>query len=88
MAGQPGENSQADAAQAGNLAQVWATIADKLRAIPAYVDLFAAAFPGDIQAPQDISYVHAANAIAAFEAHTWRFDNTPSINYSEASGKP
>jgi len=77
MAGQPGENAQADAAQAGDLAGVWVIIADKLRAIPTYVDLFVAAFPGDIQIAQDITYVHATNAIATFEAEAWRFDNSP-----------
>ena len=48
MAGQAGENDQADAAAAGNLAGpggVWVQLADKLRTIPEYVDLFMAAYP-------------------------------------------
>lgn len=80
MAGQAGENDQADAAAAGNLAGpggVWELIAEKLQMFPGYVDLFIAAYPGEIATAADITYVHAANAIAAFEAKSWRFDNSP-----------
>ena len=35
-----------------------------------------AAYP-EIQSVADITYVHAANAIAAFEATAWRFDDSP-----------
>jgi cytochrome c peroxidase len=31
--------------------------------------------------PDDITYVHAANAIAAFETVAWRFDNSPFDRY-------
>jgi cytochrome c peroxidase len=80
MAGQPGENSQADATHAGNLAGpggVWDLIAGRLQDIPEYVELFMAAYPQSISQPANISYVHAANAIAAFEADAWRADNSP-----------
>ena len=83
MAGQPLENDQADAAAEGNLAGpggVWEQLADKLRTIPGYVDMFMAAYP-DIQSSSDITYVHAANAIAAFEASAWRFDDSPYDRY-------
>jgi cytochrome c peroxidase len=83
MAGQPLENDQADAAAEGNLAGpggVWEQLADKLRAIPEYVDMFMAVYPG-IQSGADITYVHAANAIAAFEATAWRFDDSPFDRY-------
>ncbi len=76
MAGQPGENPVADAAAAGDLPTIWALLADRLRELPGYVDLFQAAYP-DINDPADITYVHAANAIAAFEASAWRADNSP-----------
>lgn len=79
MAGQPGENPIADAGAAGNLAGVggvWARLADRLRAIPGYVDMFVAAF-SEIGGPGDITFVHAANAIAVYEANTWRADNSP-----------
>jgi len=74
MAGQPGENSIADAAAFGHLAGsggVWEQLAHRLQAIEEYVDLFKAAF-SDIRKASDITYVHAANAIAAFEAAAWR----------------
>jgi cytochrome c peroxidase len=80
MAGQPGENSIADAAGAGNLAGpggVWEQLAQRLQAIPVYVDMFKAAFPGDVISASDITYGHAANAISAFEGETWRADNSP-----------
>ncbi len=78
MAGQSGENAQADASAVGNLAGpggVWQQLAAKLQAIPEYVELFMDAY-GDIQQASDITYVHAANAIAAFEAVAWRADNS------------
>ncbi len=74
MAGQPGENTVADASDVDNLAGengVWEQLALRLQGIPEYVDLFSEAYP-DINAASDISYVHAANAIAAFEASAWR----------------
>jgi len=80
MAGQPLENEQAYAATAGILAGpggVWDLIAEKLQTIPAYVEMFKAAFPSEISDAEDITFVHAANAIAAFESHVWRFDNSP-----------
>lgn len=81
MAGQAGENSIADAAAAGNLAGaggVWAQLADRLKGIPEYVAMFNAAY-GINQS--DITYAHAANAIAAFEATAWRADNSPFDRY-------
>ncbi|MCK4833734.1 MAG: cytochrome-c peroxidase, partial [Gammaproteobacteria bacterium] len=80
MAGQAGENSIADAADAGNLAGpggVWEQLAQRLQAIPEYVDMFIAAFPGEVFSAGDITYAHAANAISAFEGETWRADNSP-----------
>jgi cytochrome c peroxidase len=79
MAGQAGENSIADAAAIGNLAGpggVWEQLAGRLQAIPEYVDMFKAAF-SDVDDASDITYAHAANAIAAFEAFSWRADNSP-----------
>jgi len=80
MAGQAGENEQAEAAAGNQLSGpggVWDLIAEKLQVLPAYVDMFISAFPGEIQVAGDINFVHAANAIAAFEAQAWRFDNSP-----------
>jgi cytochrome c peroxidase len=76
MAGQPGENPIADAAAIGDLPGVWEQLAERLRGIDGYVSQFVAVFD-DIESATDISYVHAANAIAAFEAFSWRADNSP-----------
>jgi cytochrome c peroxidase len=84
MAGQAGENTIADAAAVGNLAGpggVWEQLAQRLQAIPEYVDMFKAAFPGDVIDASDITYAHAANAISAFEGEAWRADNSPFDQY-------
>jgi len=78
MAGQQGENRIADARALNNVSGpggVWELLADRLRAIPQYVVLFRRAYPGT--AKRDITFVRAANAIAAFEAHAFRADNSP-----------
>lgn len=79
MAGQAGENPQADAASTGNLAGidgVWAVVISKLKAIPEYVDMFVAAYD-DVDGVDDITITHYGNAVAAFEGEAWRFDNSP-----------
>ncbi len=79
MAGQAGENPIADAAAAGSLAGtdgVWAQLAERLQGIDGYVEQFIAAFD-DVTSADDIRFTHAANAIAAFEANSWRADNSP-----------
>jgi cytochrome c peroxidase len=78
MAGQAGENAIADAAAANDLPLVWDLLAVRLRSIPAYVAQFEAVYG----IPQgQITYAHAANAIAAFEAFNWRADNSPFDRY-------
>lgn len=79
MAGQPGENTIADAAAQGNLAGpdgVWAQLTDRLKANSEYVELFTAAF-SHINSAADITFVDAANAIGAFEGSAWRCTDTP-----------
>ena len=83
MAGQDGENVIGTSAAAGILSGpggVWDLLAQRLRDIPEYVTLFEAAFD-DIDDAAGITYVHAANAIAAFEAVAWRADNSPFDHY-------
>lgn len=75
MAGQPGENDIADATGVA-LTSVWNLLAERLRSIPGYVELFIDVFD-DIGDSVDITYVHAANAIAAFEIDTWRANQSP-----------
>lgn len=80
MAGQRGENEIADAVALNRMAGpdgVWARLAARLRAVPEYVDQFRAAFPDEIEAAEDITFVHAANAIAAFETVEFRSDDSP-----------
>lgn len=84
MAGQVTENDVADAAAVNNLAGVggvWDQLAGRLRNIPEYVELFKAAFSDEIQSDADITFVHAANAISAYEAATWRADDSPFDQY-------
>jgi cytochrome c peroxidase len=79
MAGQAGENSIADAAAANNLAGaggVWEQLTNRLQANPAYVDLFVDAYD-DVDFASDITYVHVANAIAAFEGQMGLANNSP-----------
>lgn len=79
MAGQSGENSIADAAAAGDLSSpngVWALLAARLQNIPKYADMFINTYD-DVTEASDITFAHAANAIAAFEGVKWRADNSP-----------
>lgn len=80
MAGQPGENPVADAASRGDLPAVWRLLAERLRSIDAYVEEFTVVYD-DVRGAADITFVHAANAIAAFEAATWRADGSPFDRY-------
>jgi cytochrome c peroxidase len=58
---------------------IWQAIADRLTVIPGYIELFAAAYPN--LPIEDISFEHAANAIAAFEAKAFAFENSPWNRY-------
>jgi len=80
MAGQDGENNVARAAVAGDVTEVWRLLGARLRRISGYVDLFVAVYD-DVETAADITYVHAANAIAAFEAFAWRADGSPFDRY-------
>jgi len=80
MAGQKGENPVADAVSLNNAAGrggAWELLAARLQAIPEYVDRFGDAFPDQVERAGDITYVLAANAIAAFEAEAFRADQSP-----------
>jgi len=79
MAGQGDENTIAEAAALGDLAGpngVWAQLATRLSNIPGYFELFSAAYPDQVLSPDDITFVQAANAIAAFERNTWSARNS------------
>lgn len=83
MAGQELENEVGAAAAAGRLAGrdgVWNLLAQRLGDISEYVRLFRGAF-ADVRRRADISFVHVANAIAQFEAATYRSDRSPFDSY-------
>lgn len=59
--------------------EVWRAIMRRILAIPEYVAMFDAAFPGVSQ--NALGFEHAARAIAAFETHAFRRTNTPFDRY-------
>ncbi len=80
MAGQDGENPVATAVADGDRTRAWALLVVRLTAIPEYVDDFLNAFD-EIESRQQISFVHAANAMAAFQAVAWRATDSPFDRY-------
>jgi len=79
MAGQPGENEMASAAnEAGH--SVWPMVADRVRGVEGYVPMFVTAFDS-VSSAEDISIVEIANAIAAFEATEFKNFDSPFDNY-------
>ncbi|MEO0994621.1 MAG: cytochrome c peroxidase [Pseudomonadota bacterium] len=83
MAGARGENPVADAAalrRFGGAGGAWDLLADRLRQTPGYVTLFKRAYP-EIPHPDAITFVHAANALAAFQTVAFRPDDSPFDRY-------
>ena len=75
MAGQAGENPVADAAVAGDVVLVWSLLTARVQAIAEYFPHFAAAYGlGD---PAEITMVHIANAIGAYEDVALRGIDSP-----------
>ncbi|MDJ0631436.1 MAG: cytochrome c peroxidase [Rhodobacter sp.] len=70
MAGHPGENEIAGAVH-DRIDKAWPIIAERVRGIPEYVEMFAAAFD-HVDRAEDITIVEIANAIAAFEGTEFR----------------
>lgn len=59
----------------GQFTAIWTGLMDRLGAIPAYVTLFEAAYPGtDFE---DMTFAHAGNAIGGFEAQGFLTLNSP-----------
>ncbi|MFQ5624203.1 MAG: cytochrome-c peroxidase [Paracoccaceae bacterium] len=75
MAGNPGENQVAGAINV-DIRRAWELLAARVRAIPEYARLFAAAFD-DVNTPSDIRISHIANAIGQFENAEWRSYDSP-----------
>lgn len=59
--------------------EIWRAVMRRLLAIPAYVALFEAAFPGT--PPAQLGFAHAATAIAAFEMATLTTTDSPFDRY-------
>lgn len=75
MAGDPAENQIAGAAY-DRIDNVWPIVAKRVRVIPEYAELFQEAF-SDVNSALDISIVHIANAIAAFENFEFQSYDSP-----------
>lgn len=79
MAGQPGDNRVAGLMKK-RMDHGWAELARRVRAIPAYGPLFVKAYP-DIDGPDQIEFVHIANAIGDFVISEWRSFDSPFDRY-------
>jgi cytochrome c peroxidase len=78
MRGGVGESELGDLGE-NDFVGIWTALMARLLAIPEYQTLFAAAFPG--VAEIDLSFAHAANAIAAFEIQQWTLPESPFDRY-------
>jgi len=74
MRGAPGSSDVADLAD-DDFTGVWQALLERLLAVPVYVQMLQAAYPG--VAIQDFTFAHAANAIAAFEARGFARVDSP-----------
>ena len=83
MLGHKGENEVANAVASDRLGEAWKLLTDRLRAIPAYVDMFRAAYP-EVKGADDLNFVRVANAIAAFEATAFRSTGSPFDQFLES----
>jgi len=79
MAGNPAENQIAGAAY-DRIDNVWPIVAKRVRVIPEYARLFEDAF-ADVNSPLDITIVHIANAISAFENFEFQSYDSPFDSY-------
>ena len=75
MAGNIGENEIAGAVN-DRIDMAWPILAKRVRTIPEYGEMFVAAFD-HIEAPEEVTFVEIANAIAAFEMLEWRSHDSP-----------
>lgn len=86
MAGQKGENPVATAVAEDRAGDAWAILAERLSQIPAYAERFSQAF-ADIDTPSDLTFVHAARALAAFQTAAFRSTGSP-FDRAMAAGDP
>jgi len=74
MRGHPGDNELADLDD-GDIDGIWAGLMARLGNHPQYPAMFEAAYPGE--SFDDMTFAHAANAIAAFEVAAFESTNSP-----------
>jgi cytochrome c peroxidase len=79
MAGNPEENKVAGAAY-DRIDHVWPLLTERVRAIPAYVDLFRKADPA-IERAGDLTITHIANALGDFINAEWRVTDSAFDRY-------
>lgn len=79
MAGNPEENKVAGAVY-DRIDHVWPLLMERVRAIPAYVDLFRKADPS-IEGVGDLTITHVANALGDFINGEWRVTDSPFDRY-------
>tara|TARA_B100000745_G_scaffold66256_2_gene39042 strand:- start:4256 stop:5638 length:1383 start_codon:yes stop_codon:yes gene_type:complete len=63
----------------GDFEDIWARVLERILAFPQYVALFKKVYP-DV-ATDDLHYAHAANALAAFQAQEFAFEDSPWDRY-------
>jgi cytochrome c peroxidase len=80
MAGHDPSNPISAAALAKDNVTAWQLYAEKVGAVPDYVARFQAAF-ADVSSGTDITFVHIANALSAFQIEAFRADNSPFDRY-------
>ncbi len=74
MRGFIGEN-ELSLIQDSDFTAIWEALMSRLGQIPEYVEMFEAAYPGT--AFEDMTFAHAANAIAGFEISSFEANDTP-----------
>ncbi|MGB0844421.1 MAG: cytochrome-c peroxidase [Alphaproteobacteria bacterium] len=85
MAGNPGENNVAFETNR-HPRYVWPILSARVRAIEDYKPLFYIAF-ADVRAGEPVTYVHIANALAAFMDFEWRSFDSPFDAYLNGDEK-
>ncbi|MGI9389742.1 MAG: cytochrome-c peroxidase [Boseongicola sp.] len=83
MAGDPEENEIAGAVN-DRIDNAWPIIAKRVRGIPAYGDMFVAAFD-HIDRQEDVTIVEIGNALGAFMASEWRNHDSAFDRYLEGN---
>ncbi|WP_299047394.1 cytochrome-c peroxidase [uncultured Tateyamaria sp.] len=76
MAGQYGESQMANAAHHESRREIWDMLAQRVAAVPTYLDMLRAAFP-KVEIAGDVEFLHLAEALAAFQAEAFRADQSP-----------